>query len=246
MRWGQLVTCGRLLIRPSGGISKATGRLPIGRRLPTCPTLLFLFICINASAAPRLFYSKFFKGSVPEYVSITVEHNGDVVYQEAKTDDNPIKLHLSEAEVQELFALADKLDHFQRPVESGLKVANMGTKIFRFEDGAEKHEVEFNYSADVQAQAMWDWFEKIGESERNLINLERAVRYDKLGVNDALLLLQISYDHKRLVAPEQFLPLLDRVAKNESFVHIARERAAGLAETFRKPASPSQEKTQLL
>src|ERR1700732_4360678 len=116
--------------------------------------LVFLLICINASAAPRLFYSKFFKGSVPEYVSITVERNGDVVYQEAKTDDNPLKLHLSDAETQELFALADKLDHFQRPLESGLKVANMGTKTFRFEDGAEKHELEFNYSTDPMAQTL--------------------------------------------------------------------------------------------
>ncbi len=206
---------------------------------------LFLISSQLLSAAPRLFYSKFFKGSVPEYVSITVERNGDAVYQEAKTGDNPIKLHLTDGEVQELFALSDKLDRFQRPLESGLKVANMGVKTFRFEDGAEKHEVEFNYSSDLPAQALWDWFERIGESERNLINLERAVRYDKLGVNDALLLLQISYEHKRLVAPEQFLPLLDRVAKNDSFVHMARERAAGLAESFRKPSAPPPEKTQL-
>jgi hypothetical protein len=205
--------------------------------------LLLLLTCITASAAPRLFYSKYFKGSVPEYVSIAVERNGDAVYQEAKADDNPIKLHLPGADVQELFSLADKLDHFQHPLESGLKVANMGTKTFRFEDGAEKHEVEFNYSTDPLAQAMWDWFERIAESERHLIDLERAVRYDKLGANDALLLLQITYDHKRLVAPEQFLALLDRVAKNESFVHIARERAASLAESFRKPAPP-QEKNQ--
>jgi hypothetical protein len=44
------------------------------------------------------------------------------------------------------------------------------------------------------------------------------------------------------VAPDQFLPLLDRIAKNESFLHIARERAAGLAESIRKPPPP--EKTQ--
>jgi len=53
--------------------------------------------------------------------------------------------------------------------------------------------------------------------------------------------LQITYEHKRLVAPEQFLPLLDRIAKNESFLHIARERAAGLGESIRKPPP---EKTQ--
>ena len=195
-------------------------------------------------AEPKLFYSKFFKGSTPEFVAITVEHDGQTTYQEAKDDDNPIKVHLGPADAQEIFGLADKLDRFQRPVESGLKVANMGVKTFRFEDGSDRNEIQFNYSQDTTAQALLDWFERITESERLFIDLDRTVHYDKLGVNDVLLQLQITYEHKRLVAPEQFLPLLDRIAKNESFIHIARERAAGLTESIRKPPAPPQEKTQ--
>ena len=205
-------------------------------------TLLFLSTAI-ALAEPRLFYSKFFKGSTPEYVAITLQRDGQVTYQEAKDDDNPIKVQLAAADTQEIFGLADKLDRFQRPVESGLKVANMGLKTFRFEDGSDKHEIQFNFSQDTTAQALLDWFERITESERHFIELDRTVHYDKLGVNDVLLQLQITYEHKRLVAPEQFLPLLDRIAKNESFIHIARERAAGLTESIRKPPPP-QEKTQ--
>jgi hypothetical protein len=47
------------------------------------------------------------------------------------------------------------------------------------------------------------------------------------------LLLQVSLERKRLVAPQQLLPLLDRVAKNETFMHMSRERAAGLADAIR-------------
>jgi hypothetical protein len=207
-------------------------------------TLLFLSTTL-ALAEPKLFYSKFFKGSTPEFVAITLERSGQVTYQEAKDDDNPIKVQLAPADTQEIFGLADKLDRFQRPIESGLKVANMGTKTFRFEDGNDRHEIQFNFSQDVSAQALLDWFERITESERHFIELDRTVHYDKLGVNDILLQLQITYEHKRLVAPEQFLPLLDRIAKNESFLHISRERAAGLTESIRKPTSaPSPEKTQ--
>ena len=101
--------------------------------------------------------------------------------------------------------------------------------------------MQFNYSQDTSAQALLDWFERITETERHLIELDRTVHYDKLGVNDVLLQLQITYEHKRLVAPEQFLPLLDRIAKNESFLHIARERAAALTEAIR---GSSPEKTQ--
>jgi hypothetical protein len=45
LMWGRLATCGGLVIRPSGVASHATGRLPMGRRLPTCPTKLLLLVC---------------------------------------------------------------------------------------------------------------------------------------------------------------------------------------------------------
>jgi hypothetical protein len=206
--------------------------------------ILLCFSAVVALAEPRLFYSKFFKGSTPEFVAITLQRDGQVTYQEAKDDENPIKVQLTPADAQEMFGLAEKLDRFQRPIESGLKVANMGIKTFRFEDGGDKHEIQFNYSQDTTAQMLLDWFERITESERHFIELDRTVHYDKLGVNDVLLQLQITYEHKRLVAPEQFLPLLDRIAKNESFLHIARERAAGLTESIRKTPAAPQEKTQ--
>jgi len=198
-------------------------------------TLLLLMSCALAAAAPRLTYSKYFKGSVPEYVAITIDPDGKATYQEAKQDDNPIRIQLSATDAQTLFDLAGKLDHFQRPLESGLKVANMGVKTFAFTDGADQHEVQFNYSMDENAKALLDWFERIAETEGHFISLDRTVHYDKLGVNDVLLQFQLSWDRGRVVAPEQFLPLLDRVAKNESYLHIARERAAALAEVIRQP-----------
>ena len=195
------------------------------------------FLCASAAVSaqsPRIVYTKFFKGSQPEYVSITLERNGRTVYKEDPNDDNPAQFQLAEAETNDIFDLARKLDNFNRPLESGLKVANMGIKTFRFENGSQTHEVKFNYSEDPNAKALADWFERITETEEHFFDLDRTVHFDKLGVNDVLLQLEITYDHKRLVAPQQFLPLLDRVIKDESFLHIARERAASLAEAFRR------------
>jgi hypothetical protein len=206
--------------------------------------VLVLMLTASLSAAPRLFYSKYFKDSVPEYVAITLEHDGQLTYQEAKEDDNPIKIQLDNGAAQVMFDLADKLDHFQRPLESGLKIANLGQKTFRFEDGADRHEIQFNYSEDMNAQALLDRFERITETEQHFVNLDRTARFEKLGVNDVLLQMQISWDRNRLVAPEQFLPLLDRIAKNESYLHISRERAAAIADAIRKPPQLLQEKAQ--
>ena len=109
----------------------------------------------------------------------------------------------------------------------------MGAKTFRWEDGAQSSEAKFNYSLDDNAKLLWDCFERITESERLLMVLRRAMRHDKLGVNDAVLAIQASWDQKRLAGPEQFLPLLDQVAKNEAFMHMSRERAAELADAIR-------------
>jgi hypothetical protein len=150
-------------------------------------------------------------------------------------DDDPLKFELSEADAAQIWALTDKLGNFGHKLESGLKVANMGMKTFRYEgpDGAK--EVKFNYSEDADAKALNELFEQISETERAWIGLERAVKFDKLGTQDALLRVEALRDQKRLMAQTQFLPLLDRVAKNESFIHMARERAANLADAIRKP-----------
>ena len=102
--------------------------------------------------------------------------------------------------------------------------------------------MKFNYSLDANANLLQDWFERISESERAMMNLRRAIRFDKLGVNDAVLRVDTAWSQKRLAGREQFLPLLDRIAKNESFVNIARERAARLADLLRAADAKVAEK----
>ncbi len=164
-----------------------------------------------------------------------MDKTGAGQYKDDPKDEDPIKFQLSAADSGEMFALADRLNHFSHSLESGLKVANMGMKTLRYEadEDAQPTEVKFNYTEDVDARALTDWFERIGDSERARIKLETAVRFDKLGAQDAILAIEILRDQKRLVAPEQFLPMLDRVAKNESFLHMARERAGALADGIR-------------
>ena len=203
-----------------------------------CALILLAACALQADDFPKLFYSKSFPGSVPEYSQITVDAAGHATYQEAAEDDDPVRFQLKKQECADLFNKAEKLDYFKRPLASNLKVANTGIKTFRYDDGKEKHEQKFNYSEDPDARELWDWFERIAESEWHFINLQRAVRFDKLGVDRALLLLEASKDRKRLVATDQFLPLLDRIVKNESYLHMDRVRAANLADAIRKENQP--------
>lgn len=186
-----------------------------------------------AADAPRIVWSKSFPGSIPPFVQVTLDRAGNADYREAVDDDQPLKFKLTEAETAAVFDLADKVDHFKHPLESPLKVAFMGKKTFRWEDGAQKPEVTFNYTEDPSAQALLDWFEKMSESAQERIDLERSAKYDRLGVDKALRNLMSAMDRKRLVGLDQYLPMLDRIANNDSYMHTARMKAAELAEEIR-------------
>lgn len=195
--------------------------------------LILLLASAYSISAATLVYSKSFPGSSPAFVSIKLQSNGDAEFNDSPSDENVMRFKISEADTKSIFDLAEKLGNFNRPLESGLKVAFMGEKKFRFENGATANEQKFNYSTEVEAQQIHDWFEKITETELYLINLEKCVRFDHLGVLKALLQMEAAWDRKRIVAPEQFLKMLDRVAKSEVYLNLARERAAGMADTIR-------------
>ena len=201
--------------------------------------LLLLAGSVWAGDDPRLTFTKSFPGSAPAFVMVTLEKNGDTEYREAADDDQPLKFKLADADAQTVFGLAEKLDYFKHPLESPLKVAFMGTKTFRYENGAVKNEVKYNFSEDPSAQALQDWFERMSESAQYRIELERAAKYDHLGVVHALMLVNSGLNSRRLVALDQFLPMLDRISNNEMYMHTARVQAAEIADTIRnaRPAA---------
>ena len=196
------------------------------------PLVLFFSLCAFAGE-PRLIFTKSFPGSVPEYVSIGVDKTGELEYKESPTDDQPLKAKLADSEVSALFALAEKLDFFKTSLESGLKVANTGKKTFRYEPASgPATESTFNYSLLLPAQQLLDRFEQLSSTEQAYIKLDRTVHFDKLGVNDALAEIESLWLHKQLAAPAQFVPLLNRIAARDSFMHLVRERAARLKDQF--------------
>ena len=63
--------------------------------------------------------------------------------------------------------------------------------------------------------------------------LQRRMKYDRLGVNDALLQLDNDISKGVLPEPQRVLPILDQIAGDYRFVEIARQRARALAERIR-------------
>jgi hypothetical protein len=202
------------------------------KRAWVCP---LLWAAAAFAGDARVFFSKTFPESIPPYFDVRLDKTGAGEYRATVDDQFPLKFQLSEEETAAVWALADKLDYFRHPLESPAKVAFMGTKLLRYESGGAKSEVQFNYTEDAAARMLVDYFDRMGESAEIHIDLERAAKYDHLGVMKVLNELSAAKEDKRVAAAGQFLPLLDRIAANATYMHTARALAADMAEEIRKP-----------
>ncbi len=203
--------------------------------------LLPLLIASSALAAvpadgPTIVYRKVFKSSYPEYVQIKVSQNGTATYDIRQLDDesDPVAFEINPPLVQRIFDLASKLHNFQGvDLDIHRRIANLGEKTFQYTKGSEIHEVKFNYTLDESATQLLNIFEGLGRQESDLSNLQRVMRYDHLGVNDALVQIETDYNNKIFPEPERLLGALDQVSADDKFIDIARQRARALASRIR-------------
>jgi len=205
--------------------------------------LLFLgqFAALTTSARPypsgaTVTFRKVFKTSSPEFTEIKVNESGSGTYDIRQLDDEPSPqpFEISASLVRRIFDLTARLHNFNGiDVEIHHRIANLGQKTFRYERGSEVHETTFNYTINESASQLLGIFEGLARQEGDLSDLVRTMRYDRLGVNDVLLHVEVDYNKKLLPEPENLLPSLDQVAADSHFIDIARERARTLAGRIR-------------
>jgi hypothetical protein len=190
-----------------------------------------------ASSGAKLTFRRVFKSSTPEFIEISVrEDSDDASYEIRQLDDDPgaAKFQVSSALRAKMFALAQQLNRFQaQDLDVHRKIANLGEKTFRWEQGSESHEVKFNYTLNASASQLLQIFEGLARQQELLMLLERRMKYDRLGINDALLQFETELNRKLLPEPERALPTLDQIAGDSRFVEIGRQRARNLAERIR-------------
>ncbi len=204
-----------------------------------------LAVCCTCAAVPRVVFTKSFPESTPAYESVSIDQTGALQYKEAATDDQPVTAQMPQAEVMAIFEKAQRLGYFRSPLESGLKVAKTGRKTFSYTDADGKTtETSFNYSTDETARQLLDKFEQVASSERAYLELDRTIHFDKLGVNQALSQIESLWLQKQLAAPQQFVPLFNRIIEHSSYMHLARDRAAKLKEEFQASAPVANAETK--
>ena len=207
--------------------------------------LLLAAGCLTAGAAysvpppsgAKLTFRRVFKGSSPEFIEIKLRDDSDVASYEIRQldeDAGASPFQVSAGLRAKMFDLAAQLKHFQGlDLDVHRKIAYLGEKTFRWESGAEVHETKFNYTLNAAATQLLQYFEGLARQQEHADVISRRMRYDRLGVNDALLHFESDLNRSLVPEPQRLLPMLEQIAGDPKFVDVARQRARSLAERIR-------------
>jgi hypothetical protein len=201
--------------------------------------LLALFACQVASAqSAKLTFRRVFPASTPEFIEITVREDSDAAtYEIRQLEEEPgaSPFEVSAALRAKMFGYAADLHHFQGlDLDVHRKIANLGEKTFRWEKGNQKFETKFNYTLSSPASQLLLIFEGLARQQEHFTILSRRMRYDRLGINDALLQFESDFNRGLMPEPSRLLPLLEQISNDSKFVEIARQRARNLADRVRR------------
>jgi hypothetical protein len=197
----------------------------------------FLIPAVQAyPAGTTITYRRVFKSSTPEFIEVKISDQGKCTFDIRQLDEDadPQAFEVGPEVQKKIFDLATDLNHFaDQNLDIQKKIANLGQKTFRYENGAEVHETSFNYTMNSSASQLMQIFEGLAKQQQDLTLLQRRAQFDRLGVNDALMQFESDMEHRLLPEPERLLPVLDQIAADPHFVEIARTRARALAERIR-------------
>lgn len=198
--------------------------------------ILLCPLFLRAADGATITYRRVFKGSNPEFVEIKTGEDGSASYEIRQLSEDPDRqpFQVGDAVRAKIFELAGELHNFAGlDLDVHRRIADLGEKTFRYEKSGEAHEARYNYTLNRPATQLALIFEGLFQQQRDLVLLEQRLKYDRLGVNDALHQFEDDLGQRTLPEPERLLPVLDRVAADSRVVEVARQLARALAERIR-------------
>jgi hypothetical protein len=136
----------------------------------------------------------------------------------------------------QIFSLAHSADYFRGDFEFRKhKVAFAGTKTLEYSAPTIQGKASFNYSQNPYVSKLADIFEGIAFDLQTETRLQRLLRYDRLGLNQELAILEQRAKSGDWVAPQLLTKVLQQIANDRNVMDIARRRAQHLL----KVASPA-------
>jgi hypothetical protein len=182
-----------------------------------------------SSQTPKVTFRRVFQGSSPEYIELCIWDDAKTAtYEIRQMEEDPgsAPFEVGEAVRSKIFGLTAQLHNFQGlDLDVHRKIANLGEKTFRWEQAGVSHETKFNYTLNSAAAQLLQIFEGLARQQEHYELITRRMRYDRLGIYDALLQFESDLNRGLLPEPQRLVPLLEQIANDPKFVDVARKRA---------------------
>jgi hypothetical protein len=190
----------------------------------------------RAAGEAVITYTKIFKGSVPESVELIIRETGKCTYDIRQLAEDPkaAEFEVGQPIREKIFSLAKELNYFNKlDLDTHRKIANLGAKTFRYEKDGVTNEVTYNYTVNTPASQLQQIFEGLSYQQDHLQTLQRTLKYDRLGLYDALGYFESDLDNGVIPEPEHLLPVLEQIANDTHVIEIARSRARAITARIR-------------
>jgi hypothetical protein len=206
----------------------------------------------NAEQAVVTFTFEWSQGIPWQSYSFQVEADGKAHFSGAPNaagggDTDPVQQDfvMSEANRQEIFDTARKLNYFRSDFDSHLKrIAQTGTKTLAYKSDQVQGSSTYNYSQNPAVQRLTQLFLGIATTIDYDRKLAWQYRFDKLGLNQRLHELEELQAGHQVEELSILDPILRKIAADPNLMHISRQGAQQLLKAMGSQAATTQSAAQ--
>lgn len=219
------------------------------RRLLVILAVLTAFGTVNAfcqtpdsqsppSSVPQIRYELNWPAADPQWYEIVVDATGRATYRsQARTEqgDTPgdpylQKFTMSAATKTRIFELAKSLGYFKENFDykGSNRIAQTGTKTLSYESPEQKNSSVFNWSENKEVMELATVFQRISTTIESGRKLAFALRFDKMGIDGSIKLLDDMERGGRLAELQTIAPVLQKAVEDRSTMRMSRQKAQRL------------------
>jgi len=192
----------------------------------------------DTSSQARVTFELTWKAANPQWFQIAIDSTGSGSYQSqahTETNETPgdpyvLKFTASQKLLKQVFDDAKELNYFKSGLKYGGKenIANTGDKSLSYTAEGKTTKAAFNFSPNPKAQELTKLFQQMSSTFELGRQLEYALRFDRLGVDQRLKQLESLERDRALPGLQVLVPTLERVLNDPTSMNISRQRASFL------------------
>ena len=187
----------------------------------------------QSAGTPSITFERVWQDFIPQSVTITVLTNGATKYSSRnpgkngdEADEFQTEFNISLARCDKLFRYAAEANYFQGDFTfKKHAVASTGKKTLTYVNASRHFTTTYDYSEHKAIQEITSIFMGISNTVEHGRKLQFMRRFDKLGLEAELKVMEDAAESHSLVEIQLITPMLESIADDPAILNIARQRA---------------------